>query len=162
VESEPGKGTTFKVLLPQMKTSMKELLFPEMRLPAGRGERVLVVDDEETLAKVLQLMLESLGYRAEVRTSSPDALQAFAATPDAYDLIIADMTMPHMTGDDLARRILEIRPHMPIILCTGYSELINDDRAREQGIRALIMKPIVRKELAESVRKALQSQEGKD
>jgi len=100
-------------------------------------------------------MLESLGYKVEVRTSPIEALEAFKAQPDKFDLVITDMTMPNMTGDELAKELMSIRPDIPIILCTGFSERINKEKAKEMGIQKLIMKPIVQRELAEAVRKAL-------
>ena len=101
-------------------------------------------------------MLESLGYHVTSRTSSVEALEAFRSKPDAFDLVITDMTMPNMTGAELAPRLLKIRPNIPIILCTGFSELIDEARAKAIGIRQYVMKPILKKEMAEAIRKVLE------
>jgi len=100
-------------------------------------------------------MLESLGYTVVTRTSSIEALELFRAQPDKFDLVITDMTIPNMTGDELAKELMGIRPDLPIILCTGFSELINEHKAKAMGIRAFVMKPIVQREMAKAVRKAL-------
>jgi len=100
-------------------------------------------------------MLESLGYTVVTRTSSIEALELFWAQPDKFDLVITDMTMPQMTGDELAKKLMAIRPDIPIIVCTGFSERINEEKAKAMGIRKLVMKPIVQREMANAVRKAL-------
>ena len=103
-------------------------------------------------------MLESLGYRVEGFTSSTEALQAFRDRPDAFDLIITDMTMPSITGDELAREILRLRPALPIVLCTGFSEMINGKKSKEVGIREFLMKPIIKADIAKVVRRVLDQQ----
>lgn len=100
-------------------------------------------------------LLERLGYQVETKMSSVEALALFRFKPDQFDLIIADMTMPHITGNKLAKEILSIRPDMAIIFCTGFSEKIDEDKARDWGIRALAMKPIDKRGLAQTVRKVL-------
>jgi CheY-like chemotaxis protein len=115
----------------------------------------LVVDDEPQSARVMELMLASLGYRVTAFTSSREALRAFEENCQAFDLVITDMTMPDLTGEGLARAALEKRPDTPIILCTGFNEQMNEERARIVGIRRLIYKPIVRKALAGVVRNVL-------
>ena len=107
------------------------------------------------VAHVLQLMLDSLGYRVVTHTSSREALQAFERAPQSFDLVITDMTMPEMTGDEFARAALTTRSDMPIILCTGFNEQMTEERARDIGIRQLIYKPLVRAKLAEVVKEAL-------
>ena len=102
-------------------------------------------------------MLDSLGYRAITHTSSREALRAFESAPQAFDLVVTDMTMPEMTGDEFARAALKIRPDMPIILCTGFNEQMTEERARHIGIRQLIYKPLVRAKLAEVVKEALEN-----
>lgn len=156
VESELGKGTTFQIVLPKVEVTPDVDIRIETDLPLGKGERILVVDDEPGMAVMYRGMLDSLGYRTDLRTSSIEAHWAFSAKPDDYDLVLTDMTMPHMTGLDLAKRILEIRPHMPIVLSTGFSEHV-EAKARAQGIRGLVMKPVTRKQLAEALEKVLQS-----
>ncbi len=154
VESERGKGTTFHILLPRIETGISPAKEPLARLPRG-NERILFVDDEKTAVDVIQQMLERLGYDVEAWTSSMECLNAFRENPDAYDLVITDMTMPNMTGIELVREILGIRSRIPIILCTGYSDRINEEKARDMGIAAFIMKPIVMREIATIVRKVL-------
>jgi CheY-like chemotaxis protein len=100
-------------------------------------------------------MLESLGYKVTGRTSSFEALELFKSRPDRFDLVITDMTMPKMTGDKLARELMEIRPDIPIILCTGHSKLISEKKAKEMGIRAFVGKPITKRAMAETVREVL-------
>jgi CheY-like chemotaxis protein len=100
-------------------------------------------------------MLELLGYQAVTRTSSIEAFELFQHDPYRFDLVITDMTMPNMTGEKLAGKILEIRPDIPVILCTGYSEQITEQRAKEMGIRAFLMKPLVMKDLADKIRDVL-------
>jgi CheY-like chemotaxis protein len=107
------------------------------------------------LANLGKQTLESLGYDVAIRTSSIEALELFKAQPDRFDLVITDMTMPNMTGDDLARELMRIKPNIPIILCTGFSATIDDQKAMAMGIRAFAFKPIVKREIAKTIRKAL-------
>jgi DNA-binding NtrC family response regulator len=100
-------------------------------------------------------MLNYLGYEVVARSSSLEALEAFRVHPDRFDLVITDMTMPNMTGRELAGEIMSIRPNMPVILCTGFSEQINGDMAKNMGIREFVMKPIVMKEMAKTIRRVL-------
>jgi len=118
-------------------------------------EHILYVDDELPLASMGGRMLESPGYAVTTRTSSLEALELFRAKPNEFDLVITDMTMPNMTGDQLAVELMKIRIDIPIILCTGYSKKISDKAAFDVGIRAYAYKPIVRAELAKTVRKVL-------
>ena len=104
-------------------------------------------------------MLKRLGYTVTVKTSSMDTLEAFKAQPDNFDLIISDISMPGITGDKLAKELQTVRPNIPIILCTGHSERINDEKAKSIGVRALVMKPIVKSELAKTIRKVLDGNE---
>lgn len=151
VESETGKGSTFNVFLPKIKRKPQTEIEEKEVLLTGH-ERILFVDDEQPLTKIGKRMLESLGYEVDAKNSSFEALQVFRDNPNRYDLVITDMTMPGMTGDKLASRILKIRPDIPVILCTGYSELINEDRAKEIGIRELVMKPVLIHEMAKTIR----------
>jgi len=155
VYSEPGKRTEFHVYFPLIETKPVE---PEIVYtgPVQKGsERILLVDDQEQIVFMVKQTLERLGYQVATRTSSPDALEAFRAKPDEYDLVITDMTMPNMTGVELAPRLLEIRPDIPIILCTGFSELTDANKAKALGIREFLMKPIVRDQIAGTIRKVL-------
>ncbi len=154
VKSEKGKGTTFDILLPSTETGADEEPGPLDVLPKGK-EHILFVDDEDALVDIGRQMLETLGYRVEVRTSPMDALEAFQAKPDKFDLIITDMTMPQMTGDALAERLMAIRNDIPVILCTGFSHQMDEAKAMALGIKGFVMKPIVMRELAETVRNVL-------
>ncbi|MCG8618408.1 MAG: ATP-binding protein, partial [Desulfobacterales bacterium] len=155
VDSEPGQGTTVTVYIPISEKQDGQA--PEA-LPAcvDRGcESILLVDDEPSVVRLERIILERLGYRVTSFHSSRDALDAFKADPTAYDLMISDMTMPGLTGDRLTRRIHAIRPEFPVIICTGYSERLNLDEAGDIGIKGVLMKPIVRSDMAEMVRKTL-------
>ncbi|HBF42206.1 MAG TPA: hypothetical protein DDW42_00995 [Desulfobacteraceae bacterium] len=153
--SEPGKGTTFNIYLPRTNKGKGEIETREIKpMPVG-SERILFVDDEETLAYLGKEMLERLGYEVKCRTSSIEALELFRSQPDRFDLVITDMTMPNMTGERLAVEIMKIRPHTPIILCSGFSEYITEEKAEKIGIRAFVMKPFVMRDLADTVREVL-------
>jgi PAS domain S-box-containing protein len=154
VASEPQQGATFQVYLPVIKGGVEYGIKAEESLPGG-NEHILFVDDEKPLVDLGQRMLEGIGYRVTTRTSSIEALELFLAQPERFDLVITDMTMPNMTGKELADEILRIRPDIPLVLCTGYSEIITEKRAKALGIRAFLMKPIVLRELAETIRKVL-------
>ena len=154
VESVPGKGSTFTVYFPKIAETMLHEAASEQPIPTGT-ERVLIVDDEEALAEMGQEILEELGYRVTAKTSSAEALSLFRAGPDQFDLIITDQTMPELTGVELAREIMAIRQDIPIILCTGFSRLVDVDSAKELGIRALAIKPLTKREIARTLREVL-------
>ena len=152
--SEPGQGSTFRVYLPIIETRKEAHIGPEESIPTG-SERILFVDDESVLVNIGKQIFESLGYEVATRTSSIEALELFKNQPDRFDLVITDMTMPNMTGEDLAQELMRIKPDIPIILCTGFSAKIDAQKAGAQGIRALVLKPIVKREIATTVRKVL-------
>lgn len=155
VRSEVGKGTTFDVYLPLLGECAEELQAAgDTDVPTGY-ERILFVDDEKAVARLGRQILERLGYRVTAYTLSADALKAFRADPDEFDLVITDMTMPAMTGELLAREMMSIRPDIPIIICTGYSERIDREKAAAIGVKELLMKPISKSDLGEAVRKVL-------
>jgi PAS domain S-box-containing protein len=154
VESEPGKGSTFNVFLPVIMQEVDHDIQAKAPIPTGT-ERILFIDDEKALVDLGQQILEHLGYDVTIRTSSVEALELFMEQPDKFDLVITDMTMPNMTGDDLAARLMSIRADIPVILCTGYSERISRERAHELGIKEFILKPIVMRDLAHTVRSVL-------
>ena len=154
VASHPEEGTTFTILLPQIVTPTPHQRPSRGELPTGR-ERILLVDDEAALVDMSTQLLERLGYRVTACTSSRDALQRFKAAPDDVDLVITDMTMPQLTGKELAMEMLHIRADLPIILCTGFSEVIAEEAAKQAGIKAFVMKPIIMKELADAIRRVL-------
>jgi PAS domain S-box-containing protein len=154
VDSEVGKGTTFTIFLPRAMGFEKVEDKPRQPLPMGT-EKILFVDDEKVLADLGRQILGELGYQVETRTSPVEALEAFRANPQKFDLMITDLTMPQMTGLNLASKIMEIRPGMPIILCTGFSEQANEQAASAMGICAFLLKPLVMRDMAGAVRKAL-------
>ena len=154
VHSKPGVGTTFHVLLPAIESISKESLTTLDRLPAGSG-CVLFVDDEIPLVDIGKEMLEILGYTVETRTSPNDALKAFQANPDKYDLVITDMSMPKMSGDRLAEAIKQIRPGTPVIICTGFSRMISQVKAKKMGVASVLMKPLTLEDLAMTVNDVL-------
>ncbi len=157
VYSEPGKGTEFHVYLPIIKT-VDETAKIETDTPIQKGdERILLVDDEDIIVQMEKQMLEWLGYHVTARTSSVEALEAFLAQPDMFDLVITDMTMPNMTGEQLAGEIMKLRLDIPVILCTGFSEMMSEERAKSQGIKGFLMKPVVMKDLSNMIRKVLVS-----
>ncbi len=155
VYSEPGKGTAFHVYLPAIKSQVETEEADAAATVLKGTERILLVDDEETIVRMETQMLERLGYDVTERTSSIEALEAFRAAPDKFDLVITDMTMPNMTGVQLSQKLLEIRPDIPIIICTGFSTKIDDEKAKVAGIRGYVMKPVVMRELAKKIREVL-------
>ena len=155
VNSEPGNGTTFYVYLPLAKQQSAELPSPTAGpLPTGT-EHILILDDEPSIVKMLKQSLVRLGYTATIFTSSMEALEVFQASPDKFDLVITDMTMPNMTGDKLASEIKKIAPDMPVILCTGFSEKINIQPGPDLQINDFLMKPVNKAKLAKTVRQVL-------
>jgi CheY-like chemotaxis protein/anti-sigma regulatory factor (Ser/Thr protein kinase) len=156
VESEIGKGTTFGVFLPRIgnETATRERRPTQRPLPHGR-ECILFVDDEWSLVNVGQQILKKLGYKVIARTNPVEALEVFRAQSDEIDLVVTDQTMPHMTGDVLARKIMQLKPGIPVIICSGFSEKMNKEKARSMGIKQFVMKPIIMMELAEIIRRVL-------
>jgi len=154
VESDVGKGSSFHIFLPRVEREALKETRDSLPLPQGR-ERILLVDDEDEVVATLQQMLEGLGYEVAALTRSPEALDTFRARPQDFDLVIADQTMPQLTGADLARKMLGLRPELPIILCTGFSESVSPEKARALGIREFLIKPIGTRVLAEAIRRSL-------
>ncbi|MBC2717187.1 MAG: response regulator [Desulfobacteraceae bacterium] len=154
VQSEPGKGSSFNVFLPVIEKQIQPGVEINLQVPTG-NERILFIDDEKSIMDLGCQVLEQLGYQVEARTSSLEALELFKNFPDDFDLVITDMTMPHMTGAKLARELMQIRPDIPIILCTGFSQSINEDQALKIGFRAFVMKPISIEQIARTIRKVL-------
>jgi PAS domain S-box-containing protein len=155
VQSEPGSGTTFKIYFPAIKTEPAyDHMTQEHEIPCG-NEKILFVDDEAVLARLWKNILENLGYSVSMMTDSTEAFRLFYSDPEYFDLIITDMTMPGITGAKLVKSIRNIRPDIPVIICTGYSENINEEKATNMGINAFILKPLVTRELACKIRMVL-------
>jgi PAS domain S-box-containing protein len=152
--SEQRQGSSFQVFLPKVDWAPEAAKVVEKELPLG-AERVLFVDDEPDLVVIGEVILASLGYEVTSMTDPTEALELLRARPSRFDLLITDLTMPKMTGDTLAREILSIRPGFPVILCTGFSHRITEEKARALQIKGFLMKPILRSEMATLVRKVL-------
>jgi len=151
-DSDQGHGTVFQVFLPVIEDEDVQIDTAVETIPLGRG-RILFVDDEKMIAGMGKKMLEKLGYNVTARTCSLEALKVFQEMPDQFDMVITDQTMPEMTGIDLCRQILQIRPDLPIILCTGYSTLISEETAKAAGVKEFALKPIGKKDMALMVRR---------
>ena len=154
VESELAKGTIFTIYLPIAKRENTPLPCKSTELPTGQ-ERILFVDDEIQIAKIASRILGDLGYTVTIRTNSTEALELFRSKQSDFDLVITDMTMPTMNGDQLSKKLIEIKPDLPIILCTGYSKNLSEKEAFNIGVKALTYKPIVKEDLAVIIRKVL-------
>jgi len=155
VETAPGQGTTFDVYLPALAERPAAEQPASQAAALGGCEAVLLVDDEESLVALWSRRLRALGYRVTACTSGVEALQAFRAAPQAFDVVVTDQTMPHLTGDSLAAELLRLRPDLPIILCTGYSQTLDEEQALALGIRAFLLKPCRLEDLAGAIRGAL-------
>jgi CheY-like chemotaxis protein len=152
---ELGKGSIFQVFFPAQERKAAAAIRPDEPVVSGQ-ERILFIDDEKMLAEMGKIMLERLGYGVTVCTGSMEALAVFQEQPERFDAVITDQTMPGLTGVELARRMLQVRPDIPIILCTGYSNLVNEDQAKTLGIKGFIMKPMAKKDIAQLLRKVLE------
>jgi len=155
VYSEPGKGTTFKVYFPQIIASVIHHVAIQQQEIARGNERILLVDDENIVLDLEKALLEELGYRVTACLSPVNALQRLQEAETDFDLVMTDMTMPKMNGAQLTREILKSYPDMPVIICTGFSELINESKARAIGARDFVMKPFVLREIAAKIRGVL-------
>ena len=157
-DSEPGHGATFRVFLPaivggNIPSSLQE---ESDEIKWAGGGHILFVDDEHVLVEMGQSLLERFGYEVTACTSSLDALAIFQRDPHQFDVVITDQTMPGMTGIDLARRMLQVRPDLPIILCTGYSKLVDEVQAKACGIKGFAFKPLAKKEIGELIRNVME------
>ena len=155
VHSCPGEGTTFELYFPEHPAELNDEGELATTLLRGRGEHVLVVDDEPALRFAIARLLERLGYRVTARPNPVEALETFGRDPGGYDLVLTDLTMPTMSGVDLARQILIASPQTRIVLMSGYSPTWNVETLQQIGVRDLLMKPITLQSLSTTVRRAL-------
>ncbi len=154
--SEPGEGSTFAVYFPRIEEQEDEETEEAPPLQKGKG-RILMVDDEVDIVNAAKIILEQAGYDVLTFTNSLEAWQTFQADPNRFDLLISDLTMPRLTGLELAKNILSLRPDLPIIICTGFSESISTEKARELGIKEVILKPLIPNNFTETIGKVLQN-----
>lgn len=154
VESKVGKGTTFTILFPQIYPAPAGRQ-EHQEAAAGGRERILLIDDEEGFVEMAVPILERLGYQVTSATDSIVAMRIFITSPDAFDLVITDQTMPDFTGIELAREVRHIRKDLPVILCTGYSEMVSPEIAEEAGVAEFLVKPIRKEQMAQAIRRAL-------
>lgn len=159
-DSHPGQGTTFTIFFPAYEGPQEQETDNQNYLPTGE-ECILYVDDETSIAHLGKRHLESLGYKAESTTDPFKALEMVKTDPHRFDLVITDMAMPKMTGDQLIVEILKIRQDMPTIICTGYSAKISENEAKERGVSSFAMKPLAKSDLATKVRKVLDETKNK-
>ena len=152
--SEPGKGSTFNVFFPRIQGDLEQGTVKLEAIPMGK-ERILFVDDEEVQCRSGQHLLGRLGYTVITTTDSLEALEIFRAQPDAFNLVITDQSMPRLMGIQLAEKLMHIRPDIPIILCTGFSEVVDGKEAKAMGIQEFMMKPFSARQLAETIRRIL-------
>jgi CheY-like chemotaxis protein len=153
-ESRAGEGTTFSLCFPKIPEEARDEENAAEAIPTGH-EKILFVDDEEALVEMGHETLTGLGYHVESRTSSREALSLLRLDPSRFDLLITDHTMRDMTGIELAREVLAVRPDMKVILCTGFSHTVSEESAQAAGIKAFAMKPLTKREIARTIRKVL-------
>jgi PAS domain S-box-containing protein len=155
VESTPGFGTTFNIFLPLDQREVEEIADTRTTALVTGNEHILFVDDEPALLKLGKRMLESVGHRVTALSSSQETLATFKENPDSFDLLLTDQTMPGMTGDVLAREVLKVRPGLPVVICTGYSDILDETQARANGFAAVLLKPISQTLLSQTIRRIL-------
>ena len=154
VDSQVGEGTAFTILFPVIDEVSEITTSKTIAIPHGT-ENILFVDDEKAITNMMQQILEKLGYHVRTSLNPEEALDLFQSKPDSFDIVITDMTMPQMTGAKFAEKLKEIRSDIPIILCTGHSSLIDEEKANKLGISGYVMKPVSMSKIAEAIRKAL-------
>nr|WP_319393996.1 ATP-binding protein [uncultured Desulfobacter sp.] len=155
VGSKVGEGTSFSIYLPLLEQPSDTPPKDSITSPQTGSEHILLVDDEKSVAQIETQMLNRLGYKVTVHTSSRQALECFRSDPERFDLLLSDVTMPEITGDKLAQKVLAIRPDIPVLLCTGFSENFDRHQAEQLGIKGFLMKPVVKSDLARMVRQIL-------
>jgi PAS domain S-box-containing protein len=155
-ESRVGMGTVFHIHIPCLRGYVSASTGDKKEVATAGTERVLFIDDEPMLAEMNKVMLEKSGYAVTVQTSSWEALATFSSRPEDFDIVITDQTMPGLTGFELAREMLRLRPELPIILCTGYSTIITEEKARSAGIKGFALKPLSKSRLTMLIREVLE------
>ena len=155
VYSEPGQGTDIHVYIPLFEHQLLTKNISEMLPIPGGNEHILLVDDEAAIVRMEKKALERLGYEVTARTNSVDALELFRRSPQRFDLVISDMTMPGLSGIQLIGKIKKIRTDIPVVICSGFSDQIDEEKSREIGIRGYIMKPVIQREMAVVIRRAI-------
>lgn len=155
IETKIGSGTSFKIYLPLINRSKNKHTDDIKTILETGHEHILLVDDEHAVAKLQQEILERLGYKVTRKMSSVEALKDFKLSPHSFDIILTDMSMPNMTGEQLTYEIRQVRPEIPVIICTGFSERLNEEQSLKIGIDGFLMKPIVKSEMAKMVRNVL-------
>jgi two-component system cell cycle sensor histidine kinase/response regulator CckA len=150
ISSEPGQGSTFAVYFPRIVEEEEAAEEAAAPIPTGKG-RILFVDDEVDIVNAAKIILEQSGYEVCAFSNSLEAWQTLQADPNKFDLVISDLTMPRLTGLELAKNILALRPQLPIVICTGFTESITSEKAKELGIREIILKPIIPQHLTETI-----------
>ena len=155
-ESSPGEGTNFYIYLPVVENEVEqEINKKESRVVKGGKERIMVVDDEESIRTIAQQFLETLGYTVSIFADGALAIDEFKKHPGKYDLVVTDMTMPHVPGDELSKQILDIRNDIPIIICSGYNERLTESKALAMGVKKYVQKPLLNEKLASLIREIL-------
>ncbi len=155
IDSILGKGSIFNIYLPAVKsTESLKATFEKVSAPQG-SESILLVDDEEPILNIERQMLERLGYEVYSTTDSEEALDQIRLNPEKYDLLITDMTMPKMTGDVLAQEVKQLNPELPVVICTGFSEKLTPERASNMGVEKILIKPVIKAQMAKTIRKVL-------
>lgn len=158
VESEVGKGTTFSVFFPchgEAGRAETQAAAKEQPTSAENVGKILLVDDEPLILEINSRILEKFGYQFVVTNSSLEALAILTKDPDAFDLLITDQTMPGLTGEDLARQVLKIKPSLPVIICTGHSDIFSEEKALAMGVKKYLYKPILADDLLSVVREVI-------
>jgi len=157
VESRVGEGTAFRIYFPALLERQPSGARPRTGTIEGRGEHVLCVDDEPALVELLREQLVALGYRVTAHVSPVEALADFLEHPLDFDVLLTDLTMPGLSGADLAEKVLAVRPDLPIVMATGYGRVMSEERARELGLRPLLYKPFTMIALSDAIQDALAS-----
>jgi len=158
VDSRPGKGTVFRVYLPRAKEEIPEretAFMPEEGCPSGKGQKILFVDDEEMICEFSRLTLEQAGYEVKIFRDGSSALEEFRKDPQAWDLVMTDMTMPGLSGEEFIREVRKESAGIPVILCTGYSAVLTSERIAELRLDAFLEKPVSRYALLKEINNIL-------